>query len=87
MKVCFALHISPLGPYQYKMISSSFVFDTSKIKEKLNFTPTLSNEEMLYKAYMYYHNNREEIEHRTDVSAHKKNASMGLAIKILKWLM
>ena len=87
MKVCFFLHISPLGPYQYKMISSSFVFDTTKIKEVLKFTPTLSNEEMLYKAYMYYHNNRKEIEERTDVSAHKKNAKMGIAIKILKWMM
>ncbi len=87
MKICFFLHISPLGPYQYKMISSSFVFDTSKIKNELNFTATLSNEEMLYKAYMYYHNNRHEIESRKDVSAHRKNAEMGIAIRFLKWLM
>ena len=86
MKTCFALHMSPLGPYQYKMISSSFIFDTSKIKKELKFTPTLTNEEMLYKAYMYYHKNRKEIEGRTDVSAHKKNAKMG-SIKLLKWMM
>ena len=86
MKTCFALHMSPLGPYQYKMISSSFIFDTSKIKKELKFTPTLTNEEMLYKAYMYYHKNRKEIESRTDVSAHKKNAKMGI-IKLLKWMM
>lgn len=86
MKTCFALHISPLGPYQYKMISSSFIFDTSKIKKELKFTPTLTNEEMLYKAYMYYHKNRKEIENREDVSAHKKNAKMGV-IKLLKWMM
>ncbi|MDO4752853.1 MAG: NAD(P)-dependent oxidoreductase [Candidatus Saccharibacteria bacterium] len=86
MKACFALHISPLGPYQYKMISSSFIFDTSKIKKELKFTPTLTNEEMLYKAYMYYHKNRKEIENREDVSAHKKNAKMGV-IKLLKWMM
>lgn len=86
MKICYFLHISPLGPYQYKMISSSFVFDTTKIKECLDFKPTLTNEEMLYKAYKYYSNNREEIERRVDVSAHRKNASMGV-IKILKWMM
>ena len=68
------------------MISSSFIFDISKIKKELKFTPTLTNEEMLYEAYMYYHKNRKEIENRTDVSAHKKNAKMGI-IKLLKWMM
>ena len=86
MKICYFLHISPLGPYKYKMISSSFVFDTTKIEKELKFKPSLTNEEMLYKAYMYYHNNREEIENRKDVSAHKKNAKMGI-IKLLKWMM
>lgn len=86
MKICFMLHISPLGPYQYKMISSSFVFDTTKIKKELSFKPTLTNEEMLYKAYMYYHDNRQEIEKRENVSAHKKNAKMGI-IRLLKWMM
>lgn len=86
MKICFMLGISPLGPYQYKMISASFVFDTTKIKEKLNFSPTLTNEEMLLKSYNYYHKNRKEIENRKDVSAHNKNAKMGV-IKILKWMM
>ena len=86
MKICFLLRISPLGPYQYKMISASFVFDTTKIKEKLNFVPTLTNEEMLLKSYNYYHSNRKEIENRKDVSAHNRNAKMGV-IRILKWLM
>ena len=86
MKICFLLRISPLGPYQYKMISASFVFDTTEIKEKLNFVPTLTNEEMLLKSYNYYHSNRKEIENRKDVSAHNRNAKMGV-IRILKWLM
>ena len=86
MKLCFLLHISPLGPYQYKMISSDFVFDTAKIKKELGFRPTITNEEMLYKAYMYYKKNRKEIEKRENVSAHRKNAKMGV-IRILKWMM
>jgi len=85
MKVCFALGISPLGPYQYKMITSSFVFDTSKIKEKLGWRPTKSNEEMMLAAYEYYHKNKDEIMHRKDVSAHSSVAKMGI-IRLLKWL-
>lgn len=72
MKLCYWLNLSPLGPYQYKMISSSFVFDTTKAKTALGFEPTLSNEEMLYKSYEYYKNNRKNIEGRKNVSAHKK---------------
>jgi len=85
MKLCFPLGLSPLGPYQYKMLSSSFVFDTSKIKEKLGFVPTLTNEEMLLKSYEYFHKNRREIENRKNVSAHRKSVDMGI-IRVLKWL-
>ncbi len=86
MKVCFWLSLSPLGPYQYKMIASSFVFDTQKIKQKLGFKPTLKNEEMLLRAYEFYHKNKEEILKRKDVSAHNSVAKMGI-IKLLKWFM
>lgn len=85
MKVCYMLGISPLGVYQYNMISSSFVFDTSKIKEKLNWQPTLMNEEMLLKSYNYFHENKQEIKHRKNVSAHNREADMGLAIRVLKF--
>ena len=86
MKICFWLGISPLGPYQYKMIASSFVFDTVKIKNKLGFKPTLTNEEMLLRAYEFYHQNKTEILNRKDVSAHNSVAKMGI-IKLLKWMM
>ena len=86
MKICFKLGISPLGPYQYKMIASNFIFDTTKIKNKLGFKPTLKNEEMLLRAYEFYHQNKTEILNRKDVSAHNSVAKMGV-IKILKWLM
>ena len=86
MKICFWLGISPLGPYQYKMIASSFVFDTTKIKQKLGFKPTLTNEEMLLRAYEFYHHNKDEILNRKNVSAHNSVAKMGI-IKLLKWIM
>jgi len=85
MKIAYALGLSPLGPYQYKMIAESFVFDTRKIKRELNWQPTLTNEEMLYRAYTYYHDNRRDIESRTSASAHRKGADMGV-IRLLKWL-
>lgn len=85
MKICFKFGISPLGPYQYNMISSSFVFDTTKIKKKLGWRPTLKDEEMLLKSYEYFHRNKQEIRNRKDVSAHSREADMGLAIRVLKF--
>jgi nucleoside-diphosphate-sugar epimerase len=85
MKLAHNLHVSPLGPYHYKMIAESFVFDTSRIKERLGWRPTLVNEEMLLKAYDYYSKHRAEIAGRTDVSEHRKAAPMGV-IRLLKWI-
>jgi len=85
MKIAHKLGMSPLGHYQYKMIASSFVFDTTKIKVKLGFTPTKTNEEMLLKAYEFYHENRKAIQRRKNVSAHNECAKMGI-IRLLKWL-
>ena len=67
------------------MIAEDFCFDTTRIKARLGWAPTLTNEEMLYRAYVYYRENRREIENRTDVSAHKQAANMGV-IRLLKWL-
>lgn len=85
MRIAHHLHVSPLGPYHYKMIAENFAFDTAKIKQELNWRPTLSNAEMLWRAYQYYASNREEIENRKDVSAHKQGAKMGV-IRVLKWM-
>ncbi len=85
MKIAHHLGISPLGPYHYRMIASSFVFDTSAIKAALDWTPTLSNADMLWHAYRFYQANRQEIAARSDVSAHRQAASMGV-IRMLKWV-
>jgi len=85
MKITYAFGLSPLGPYQYKMIAENFEFDTTKIKEKLGWQPTVTNEEMLWRAYEYYHANRTEIEDRKGVSAHRSGAKMGI-IRLLKWI-
>lgn len=85
MRLAHKLKISPLGPYHYKMIAEDFLFDTSKIKERLGWRPTLTNEQMLLRAYQYYSANRREIEQRTDVSDHRRAAKMGV-IRLLKWV-
>ena len=85
MKLAHGLGISPLGPYHYKMIAEDFLFDTSRIKAQLGWRPTLTNSEMLVRAYRYYSENRAEIESRSEASAHRKPAPMGV-IRMLKWI-
>jgi UDP-glucose 4-epimerase len=85
MKLAYHLKISPLGPYHYKMIAEDFLFDTSKIKDRLGWRPTLTNEQMLWRAYQYYYENRNEIQSRRDVSDHRRAANMGV-IRLLKWV-
>lgn len=85
MRLAYLLRLSALGPYHYKMIAEDFLFDTAKIKARLNWQPTLSNAEMLAEAYTYYAQRRQEIEARTDVSAHSRPAAMGI-IRLLKWI-
>lgn len=85
MKVAYMLGLSPLGPYQYKMIAESFEFDTTRIRKVLGWKPTVTNEEMLWRAYEHYRTHRTDIENRTGVSAHKQAAKMGI-IRLLKWI-
>jgi UDP-glucose 4-epimerase len=85
MRLAHILKISPLGPYHYQMIAEDFAFDTTKIRERLGWRPTLSNEEMLVRAFNYYVRQRDEIRARRNVSAHSKPAAMG-AIRLLKWI-
>ncbi len=85
MMAAHKLRISPLGPYHYKMIAESFVFDTARAKRELGWQPTLTNEQMLLRAYGHYRDHRAEIHGRTEASAHRKPAGMGV-IRLLKWL-
>jgi len=85
MRAAYRLGLSPLGPYQNRMITSNFVFDTRKIETSLGWKPTLTNDEMLWKAYRYYDANFDAIHARRKVSAHRQAAKMGV-IRLLKWL-
>ena len=48
LRLAHALKISPLGPYHYKMIAENFIFNTQKIRAKLGWMPSKTNEEMLW---------------------------------------
>jgi nucleoside-diphosphate-sugar epimerase len=86
MKLAHKLGVSPLGPYHYRMIAEDFVFDTTHIRETLGWQPTLTNQQMMVKAYQYYSGRRKEIDSRAgEVSAHSRPAQMGI-IRLLKWL-
>jgi len=85
MRAAYRLGLSPLGPYQNRMITSSFVFDTGRIERALGWRPTLTNGEMLWRAYRYYDENFDEIHARRKASAHRQAAKMGV-IRLLKWM-
>jgi UDP-glucose 4-epimerase len=85
MNIAYALGISPLGPYQTKLLSQNFVFDTTKIKEKLGWRPTLTNAEMLWKSYEYYRAHKEEIHNAPEEIKRTRIPKMGI-IRVLKWL-
>jgi nucleoside-diphosphate-sugar epimerase len=85
MQLAHKLKISPLGPYHYRMIAEDFVFDTSRIRAAMGWRPTVTNSEMLTRAYRYYVANRDEILARDNVSAHSRAAEMGV-LRLLKWI-
>lgn len=85
MKLAHRLGVSPLGPYHYGMIAEDFEFDTSKIRQQLGWLPTLTNEQMLVRAFEFYRSQRSTIHARRNASAHSVPTPMG-AIRLLKWL-
>jgi UDP-glucose 4-epimerase len=85
MQLAHVMGISPLGPYHYRMIAADFVFDTRRIKRDLDWRPTLTNQDMLTRAYEAYVSERDAILARQAVSAHRQAAKMGV-IRLLKWM-
>ena len=85
MRAAHLAGLSPLGPYQYRMIAESFEFDTQKIKKTLGWRPTLTNGAMLFEALDYYRAHRSDLTDPSRLSAHRKPARMGI-IRLLKQL-
>ena len=85
MRIAHAAGLSPLGPYQYRMIAESFVFDTRRIKQTLGWRPTARNGEMLFEAFDYYRTHSAALREDSGISAHRRPARMGV-IRLLKQL-
>jgi hypothetical protein len=77
LRVLHTLRLSPLGPYQYRMIASSFQFDTTKLQHAANWQSTMTNSDMLMDAYRYYQTNKAASLDPT-TSAHNRVANGGL---------
>jgi UDP-glucose 4-epimerase len=72
MRLLHALGMSPLGPYQYKMLAEDFIFDTTRIKQELDWRPTRTNTEMLMESYDWYVDHHDEIYTGGERSAHRQ---------------
>jgi len=84
LKLFFKLGMSPMGPYQFQMLTKNFIFDTAHIKKELQWNPTLNNTEMLKLAYNFYKSNRNSIRNGK-LSANSSSVDLGI-LKILKYL-
>jgi nucleoside-diphosphate-sugar epimerase len=84
MKLAHRLRMSPLGPYQFRMLTQDFVFDTTNIKAALGWAPTLDNGQMLYKAYEYYLAHRLEILSSPELSGNRQTVKKLGVLRLLK---
>jgi nucleoside-diphosphate-sugar epimerase len=83
LAVFHKLGLSPLGPYHWRLLSQTFVFDTRRIRENLGWAPTRTNDEMLRDAYRYWEQRRPA---RSEaLAAHRQSAKMGI-LRLVKWL-
>jgi len=81
------LNISPLGVYQYTMLSRSIYADTTKLKTKLKWKPKKTNLESFIENYRWYlhHKKTFKVIGSSDLSANRSLPKMG-AFTILKAL-
>jgi nucleoside-diphosphate-sugar epimerase len=85
IKILSQLGLSPLGPYQFRMLTQNFEFDTSKIKNDLKWFPTKNNSEILIIAYFYFREHYQQI--KNNKSANSSSVKMGILsiLKYIKW--
>lgn len=76
LKLLNRLHLSPIGPYQFRMLTADFYYDCSHLKTTLSWAPTLDNGEMLCRAFDYYRENKDSLD--STKSANSGRASQGI---------
>ena len=85
LKILYKLKLSPLGPYQFRMLTQNFEFDLSVIKKELNWAPVKNNTEILELAYTYYINNIEKIKLNSTANSSPINMKILSFLKYIKW--
>ncbi len=86
LKLAYQLRLSPVGPYTYNMIASSYVGDTVKIKTVLNWQPTKSNSEILIDGYQHYIDNYQTIHNKAaKLPGHRSAGRVGI-LNLVKWI-
>jgi len=83
LKILHKLGVSPMGPYQFRMLTIGFEFDLKKIKNDLNWKPTTSNTQMIEIAYKFYTENSESL--RAKKNATSAPVKMGI-LSLLKFI-
>lgn len=81
------LNVSPFGIYQYTMIGRSLYADTTKIKNKLNWKPKMTNLNSFIENYKWFINNRNKFRRlvTNQMSANRSMPEMRI-FKLLKMI-
>ena len=85
LRLLSSMGLSPLGPYHYRMIASSFEFDTTRLRNATGWRPTIGNTEMLWRAYQFYVEHLDRLSKQQQGSPHRTVSGLG-ALRIVKWL-
>jgi nucleoside-diphosphate-sugar epimerase len=85
LRLLSSMGLSPLGPYHYRMIASSFEFDTTRLRNATGWRPTIGNTEMLWRAYQFYVEHLDQLSKQQKGSPHRTVSGLG-ALRIVKWL-
>lgn len=84
LKLLYFFKLSPMGPYQFRMLTRNFEFDISEIKKDLNWTPKKSNSEIILIAYRSFISNSN---HSKNFSANRSRINLKFLtiLKYFKW--
>lgn len=82
LKILFFLKLSPLGPYQFRMLTKNFEFDLSYLKKKLKFKNSKKGYDLLNIAYKHFLKNENKL---TNNNTNNSKLNFGI-LKILKFI-
>jgi UDP-glucose 4-epimerase len=85
LRLASMLGLSSLTPYESRMIADDFFFDTSKIRERLGWRPSLTCEQTLVQIYRDSTSRREQTRPRGQIFDGYGPAPVGV-IRLLKWV-